>query len=815
MVKTKRLSRYVLITVFSVLAIVLIGKNDNPIQRYLGADTSYAVTLNSENAPESLTESLSQDTWVGPKTISFSYINASSSSANLMTLTNSDGKNGVLKNNDQITSITGFSVAFTGSGSLYMVLGWSSGVWEDYYFTGDDLTSGQHVYVSNDYCYFSLIVVSGAVTIMSVTIEYSCVPGTPAGPEYILAPDGLSYIVTGATKNPVNLVIPATYQGLPVSGIAARSFNDNNVIESVVIGPNVIEIGTGAFMDCHNLVSVTLPDSLLFIGGAAFYNCWDLETIELPDSLSYIGEEAFYEAGLASISIPSSVTTIGEWAFYGADIETLTFGSPSNLTAINLRSFGNLLITSVTLPTGIITIGEYAFADNDLLETVIFPSTLTTIDHGAFMSCLSLNSIGGTLSNIDSIGAQAFYDTYWIDQQKLTSSIGVFDNRILIDGQDVTQANFTIPEGITIIGKEAFKDNNNIEEIVMPSTLLEVDDYAFYSSESLAVVDFDLSTNLLRIGIETFSYNYSLEIMTIPSSVIDIGDDAFYETDWFYNLKIPGQMLIFNDLIVADGSTLSGDVVVPNGITIILARAFIGADLDSIVLPGSLVRIGAKAFEYSIIPTITIPDSVTDIGKEALAWSEFISITVGSGVTIIPDLFACYNHDLEIVILPTNITSIGNRAFAACEVLDSFSLPPSLTYIGSSAFYACHSLPSQTIPNGVVAIEDNTFESCWAMTSVTLGEGIVSIGYQAFYECSALSSINLPSTLQSILSYAFQSCISLSQVILPISVERIEYYAFGGCAALSIFAEVASQPDAWNEYWNPLDRPVTWGYTGD
>lgn len=52
--------------------------------------------------------------------------------------------------------------------------------------------------------------------------------------------------------------IPSTFDGLPVTAIAASAFQNNNKIESVVIPSSVEYIGQYAFENCYNLESIRL-----------------------------------------------------------------------------------------------------------------------------------------------------------------------------------------------------------------------------------------------------------------------------------------------------------------------------------------------------------------------------------------------------------------------------------------------------------------------------------------------------------------------------------------------------------------------------
>jgi len=116
---------------------------------------------------------------------------------------------------------------------------------------------------------------------------------------------------------------------------------------------------------------------------------------------------------------------------------------------------------------------------------------------------------------------------------------------------------------------------------------------------------------------------------------------------------------------------------------------------------------------------------------------------------------------IKRVIIPEGYTSIGERAFYACEELTSIKLPKGITSIGEQAFCGCEKL-----------------------TSIKLPVGLTSIGEGAFFECLRLIEIKFPETLASIGKMAFCSCIWLIRIKLPESLTSIGEGAFG-CTGLA------------------------------
>ena len=121
------------------------------------------------------------------------------------------------------------------------------------------------------------------------------------GLEYTLINDS-EYSITGYSGNNLNVVIPAKYQGKPVTSIGQEAFYWNY------------------------LTSITIPNSVTCIGESAFEGC-DLESIELPNSVISIQASAFSVCNsLTSVIIPNSVENIGEEAFFGCrSLSSFTF----------------------------------------------------------------------------------------------------------------------------------------------------------------------------------------------------------------------------------------------------------------------------------------------------------------------------------------------------------------------------------------------------------------------------------------------------------------------------------------------------------
>ena len=182
---------------------------------------------------------------------------------------------------------------------------------------------------------------------------------------------------------------------------------------------------------------------------------------------------------------------------------------------------------------------------------------------------------------------------------------------------------------------------------------------------------------------------------------------------------------------------------------------------------------------------IVIPNNVTSIGDYAFRYCiNLTSVTIPNNVTSIGNSAFRYCTNLTSVTIPNNVTDIGNYAFYECKNLSSVTIGNNVTSIGERAFCWCESLTSITIPNGVTSIGDYAFAACKNLTSITIPDSVTSIGNGAFSNCERLTSITIPDSVTSIGDWAFSYCYSLTSVTISDSVTDIVGNAFWGCRRL-------------------------------
>ena len=607
------------------------------------------------------------------------------------------------------------------------------------------------------------------------------------GLDMVLISEG-EYTVSGiGTCTDTEILIPTTYNDLPVVSVEASAFLNNTAITSVVLPDGITSIGENAFNGCESLTSVTFGKNsqLSSIGPGAFNYCYSLESITIPESVTNIGSDAFY---------------------YCYGLRSVTFGENSQLTSI----------------------GEGAFNWCESLESITIPASVTSIGEWAFVECYRLVEVWNLSKlNITAGSEDNGYVAYYakrVETEPSESYVYTDENGYVIyyDGKVKALINYTgnetkltIPDDITELNCFALSDCYNITSVTFGenSQLTSIGDGAFNWCESLESIT--IPDSVTSIGEGAFCCCAKLTSITIPDGVKSIGNHAFEGCTALESITIPDSVLNIGDSAFAECTALES-ITIPDSVLSIGYSAFEGCTaLKNITIPGSVLSIGDNAFkECTALESATISEGVKSIGDNAfLNCTNLVNVSLPDSLTSISfntfddranlqyynDGTAYYlgnseNHYLVLVrVISKEITSftiddktkfIWSSAFSECRVLESIENTQNILCIGSYAFEHCNNLKTFTIPYGVTTIEDGTFFCCTNMQTITIPETVTSIGQSAFEGCNNLKSISIPNGVTSIGQKAFYECKKLENIIIPDGVTFIRYYTFYGCESL-------------------------------
>lgn len=208
---------------------------------------------------------------------------------------------------------------------------------------------------------------------------------------------------------------------------------------------------------------------------------------------------------------------------------------------------------------------------------------------------------------------------------------------------------------------------------------------------------------------------------------------------------------------------------------------FAKTNLTSFVLPTSITSISTSAFWGCKLKSVTIPSSVKTIadyyGNNAnpFGYSEIENIYVADNHTTLISIdgilydkstmqLLCCPGGKKNVVLPEEITSIGNQAFARTLYLTNIDFLQNVVIEGSgSRYFYRSSITSAKLQESWTDIPSDMFFKCFNLSSVTIPEGVMRIRSGNFgYSC--IVSVTLPSTINEIDGDAFSNISTLKEV---------------------------------------------------
>lgn len=567
-------------------------------------------------------------------------------------------------------------------------------------------------------------------------------------------------VITGYTGTARNVIVPAMWEGVAVTGIAPRAFAGNRSLKSVQLPTGIASVGESAFYGCYALSEVNLTPACKEIGAYAFYACEKLETAGDLSGVEEIREHTFLGCRrLASVNFSESLIAVGKYAF--ANCEALQ---------------------SILLPDTVTEIGEYAFSGCKAVETFRIPAALNDFRTGALQGCNALTTLIPSAENDTAL--------FRVTDGNLYGAFGKILVLYVCGGK--TETAFTLPEGCTEIAPFAFDDNTNLTELSLPGADLNIRRGALAGMEALrelTVYSLPATGGYLAyyFGAESGEANGSagnkspetLQKVTLIKADADLPDYAFYG---FTGLRE-----------VAGLETLRS----------IGKFAFAYTALTEIELPVTLARIGDSAF-YGCAAI-----NAFSVGEGNASFAAFDGCLYNKDLTVlylVPQTketvtfsdrvrtistAAFYKSNVRTLIVPQTVTTIESGAFVGVLCLEELTVP----FIGGSATdtntdYMMY-IFGGTVSRGDSIREDGTYEyqtgntSCTptSLKKLTISGTITTIPEFAFAYLTEVTEIHWNGAITAIGDYAFCRT-GLVELIVPATVKRIGDYAFAAMGDL-------------------------------
>ena len=407
-------------------------------------------------------------------------------------------------------------------------------------------------------------------------------------------------------------------------------------------------------------------------------------------------------------------------------------------------------LKNITFEEGTTKIANGLFANNDSIEKVVIPDTVTSIEWNAFYKCSKLKDISFS-DGLVSIGDDAFSYDKLIEKVEIPNTVTSIGSGAFLGCGNLSDVKLS--KRLKELGGYAFGDCDSLTSITIPKSL-EKTTQAYYSQyiynyqwgvfiacDNLKNINFEEGTTKITNGL--FANNDSIEKVVIPDTVTSIEWNTFYKCSKLKQIDIP------------------------DSVTYIGTYGFAGCvSLEQIKLPKNIASIEEGTFrDCTSLGTIQLPDEL-----QIIRLNTFTN---------------CKN--LKSVEVPSNVTKIEENAFSNCENLSNITFPEGLTSIGNKAFNLCVNLEKISFPDSLQGVGEYAFAECEKLSDIAFGAGITMIPNYCFYKDSAITTVILPQQMTTIGKYAFGNCVKLKEITIKRKVNKIDSTAFSYPSKMKIY----------------------------
>jgi len=328
----------------------------------------------------------------------------------------------------------------------------------------------------------------------------------------------------------------------------------SSAIENIVL-PAVTELGIGVFKNCaslrtadlskvaveilpketfkveegkiSSLTEVKLSPATKELGGSSFAGCSSLSKLTadgISVSLNSTGHYTIDESGIMDSALCNPTATDGDvYVILGSILIKYVAYIPSedDKKTENTEESENeepgegedpdpdAQLKTAFIPEGVKVIKKNAFRDNAVIERVIFPASLKTIENAAFSGCTGLKKVtfadGSVLEVIEDSAFSGCTEFKEIEFPESLTEIGAsaFSQTGLI--------NVTIGNAVTVLGEGAFAGSENLETVVIGDGLSFIGRNVFKDCKNL----YKLTWNWTTDAVETTEDNKKLNAFDV------------------------------------------------------------------------------------------------------------------------------------------------------------------------------------------------------------------------------------------------------------------------------------------------------------
>ena len=375
----------------------------------------------------------------------------------------------------------------------------------------------------------------------------------------------------------------------------------------------------------------------------------------------------------------------------------------------------------VTIPDTVEVVGESAFENNQKVQFVVIPKSVKRLDAYVFWGCNNLEEV------VLGKGLTA------VDEYSFAGCTGL--------------KQITIPENIQSIDAQAFAGCVNLTDIYIPATVTGIAEDAFLNCDNVTIHadEGSVAAQFAQKLAEQKSRDPLVTAAPVQTPTAVSGPDTQATTEPVSTATpapaatpVPGNVL-GSTIIVGNHALVMvhpGEEKVQQGYTEPEAGQETGEEQDITAETENGKVPEWMYYRNQSVGAVTIPEGTTEIGRFAFSRSSLRTVTIPEGVTVI-DYAAFYHCDnLDNVILPDTVNTVGAKAFTHTGWMDDFEENSMDDFLISGDILVAYkgNLPEVVIPDGVRVIAEEAFRNHTELKKVHLPASVTDIGNDAFPE---------------------------------------------------------------------------------
>lgn len=537
-----------------------------------------------------------------------------------------------------------------------------------------------------------------------------------------------------------------------------------------------------------------------------FHQCKTLTNVIFPKNLKEIRDYSFGNTNITSIVIPKTLTKLDAGALAIPTLSSIQVEDGnekyySKNNAIYEKATGVLIRGCKTsgIPEGVVKIGSSAFEDSKL-ESIVLPTSVKTIEYGAFSGCNDVQQDLYIPASVKEIGRFAFYDCnlstivvdknnpYYDSRDNCNAIIKTSTNTMI----QASNATTVIPSTVTSLGSDAFK-KSKLTMIDIPKTVTEINVAAFEGSNA-SFIRVHYEGNLPHTAEGTFDvikedgnlngYMNKYTILVVPDNAIDLYTSA--TDNWrIFNIA-PHTIIKESDYEAMKEYTVTVNTVgtlkdqIPEGKDTYIRKLTVKGNING----KDIKYLKGLCGQNGVLKTIDLSGATIYEGE-------------GSKANELPSEAFKWAYSLEHITLPANLTAIASSAFDHSGIKE-LVLPKSVTSIDGEIFYYAQKLEALSVEEGNPIFDSrNNCNAIIETATNTLRIGCINtvipatvtkLGDMAFSGKPGLKAINIPESVTSLGWATFWANSELTTVTLSKNITNLGESPFGACEHITSFS---------------------------